>query len=91
MFTIPSRWRSDGSQAKISDPELDKLIDEATEATGEDRVAKWKKAAEYIDTLLPDAMMFHMVGFAAISDRIEYTPNMTTNSSVRLADFALKP
>ncbi len=90
VFTIPSRWRSNGSQAKISDPELDRLIDEATEATGDDRVAKWKKAAEYIDTQLPDAMMFHMVGFAAIGDRIDYTPNMTTNSSVRLADFSLR-
>jgi peptide/nickel transport system substrate-binding protein len=90
VFTIPSRWRSDGSQAKVSDPELDRMIDEATEATGEERVAKWKAAAEYVDTLLPDAMMFHMVGFAAIGDRIDYTPNMTTNSSVRLADFSLK-
>jgi peptide/nickel transport system substrate-binding protein len=91
VFTIPSRWRSDGSQAKISDPELDNMIDEATKGTGEERIAKWKAAAEYIDTLLPDAMMFHMVGFAAIGDRIDYTPNMTTNSSVRLADFSLKP
>jgi peptide/nickel transport system substrate-binding protein len=90
VITIPSRWRSDGSQAKFSDPELDRMFDEATEATGEERVAKWKAAAEYVDTLLPDAMMFHMVGFAAIGDRIDYTPNMTTNSSVRLADFSLK-
>lgn len=90
VFTIPSRWRSDGSQAKISDPELDKLIDAATVATGAERVAAWKAAAEYIDALLPDAMMFHMVGFAAIGDRIDYTPNMTTNSSVRLADFSVK-
>lgn len=91
VFSVASRWRSDGSQSKISDPELDKLIDEATTATGADRVAKWKKAAEYIDTeILPDAMMFHMVGFAAIGPRIDYTPNMTTNSSVRLGDFSVK-
>ena len=35
-------------------------------------------------------MMFHMVGFAAIGPEINYTPNMTTNSSVKLADFSLK-
>lgn len=91
VFTIPGRWRSDGSQAKISDPVLDGMIDDAISSTGDDRIAKWKEVAEYIDReILPDAMMFHMVGFAAIGPRINYTPNMTTNSSVKLADFSLK-
>lgn len=91
VFTIPSRWRSDGSQAKISDPKLDAMIDDAITSTGAERIAKWKAASEYIDReILPDAMMFHMVGFAALGPRINYTPNMTTNSSVKLSDFSLK-
>ena len=45
VFTVPSRWRSDGSQAKISDPELDRMIDEATAATGADRVGKMEASA----------------------------------------------
>ena len=91
VFTIPSRYRSDGSQSKLSDPKLDAMIDEAISATGEERVAKWKAVSEYIDTeILPDALMFHMVGFAAIGPNVEYTPNMTTNSSVKLRDFAVK-
>jgi len=91
VFTIPSRWRSDGSQAKISDPKLDAMIDDAIASTGAERIAKWKAASEYIDReILPDAMMFHMVGFAALGPRVNYTPNMTTNSSVKLSDFSLK-
>jgi hypothetical protein len=31
-----------------------------------------------------------MVGFAALGPRVNYTPNMTTNSSVKLSDFSLK-
>lgn len=91
VFTIPSRWRSDGSQAKISDPKLDAMIDDAIASTGAERIAKWKAASEYIDReILPDAIMFHMVGFAALGPGVDYTPNMTTNSSVKLADFSLK-
>lgn len=91
VFTIPSRYRTDGSQAKISDATLDAMIDEASAATGQERVEKWKAVSEYIDSeILPDALMFHMVGFAAIGPNIDYTPNMTTNSSVKLRDFAVK-
>lgn len=89
VFTIPGRWTSDGSQSKLSDPELDAMVAEATAATGAERIAAWKAVAEKIDALLPDAMMFHMVGFAAIGEGINYTPNMTTNSSIKLADFTL--
>ena len=91
VFTIPSRYRSDGSQAKISDPVLDGMIDDAISATGDERVQKWKAVSEYIDTeILPDALMFHMVGFAAIGPHVDYTPNMTTNSSVKLKDFSVE-
>lgn len=91
VFTIPGRWRSDGSQAKISDAKLDGMIDEAIASTGDERIAQWKAVSEYLDQeILPDAMMFHMVGFAAIGPRVNYTPNMTTNSSVKLSEFSLK-
>jgi peptide/nickel transport system substrate-binding protein len=89
VFTVPGRWSTDGSQSKLSDAKLDGMIAAATAATGAERVAAWKAAAERIDELLPDAMMFHMVGFAAIGKDINYTPNMTTNSSIRLADITL--
>lgn len=90
VFTIPGRWTTDGSQSKLSNSELDAMIATATAATGAERIAAWKAAAEKIDALLPDAMMFHMVGFAAIGDGIDYTPNMTTNSSIKLADITVK-
>lgn len=90
VFTVSGRWTTEGSQSKLSDAELDGLVAAATAATGDERVAAWKAAAERIDMLLPDAMMFHMVGFAAIGSGIDYTPNMTTNSSIRLSDFTVK-
>lgn len=89
VFTVSGRWTTEGSQSKLSDAELDGLVATATAATGEERIAAWKAAAERIDALLPDAMMFHMVGFAAIGDGINYTPNMTTNSSIKLRDITV--
>ncbi|WP_325063279.1 ABC transporter substrate-binding protein [Halovulum marinum] len=90
VFTLPSRYGSEGAQSKVADPELDQLLKEAAGATGEARVDAWKAAAAKIEEILPDTMLFHMVGYAAIGDGIEYTPTMFTNSSVQLADISLK-
>lgn len=90
VFTLPSRWKSDGSQSKTNDAELDALMEVAMSATGEERTEAWKAVAARIDTIVPDAMLFHMVGYAAVGDRISYTPSMTTNSEVRLVDISLK-
>lgn len=90
VFSLPARWSSDGSQSKTNDAELDRLMSEAAQATGDERVAKWKEVAERIDEILPDAMMFHMVGYAAVGDRIDFTPTMFTNSSIPLAQIELK-
>lgn len=89
VFTLPSRWGSDGGQSKTNDPELDQLIQAASEATGAERTEAWQAAALKIDEILPDAMLFHMVGFAAIGDRIDYEPNLFTNSSIRLTDITV--
>lgn len=90
VFTVPSRWGSEGSQSKMSNPEIDALIEAATAATGAERTEAWKTTAEQIDALVPDAMLFHMVGYAAIGDGIDYEPTLITNSSIRLADIELK-
>ena len=90
VFTVPSRWGSEGSQSKTNDPELDALIEAATATTGSDRTEAWKAAADRVDALIPDAMLFHMVGYAAIGDDIEYEPSLITNSSIRLSDIRLK-
>ncbi|SIO11384.1 ABC transporter substrate-binding protein [Vannielia litorea] len=90
VFSLPARWSSEGSQSKTSDADLDRLMSEASQATGADRVEKWKAVARKIDEILPDAMMFHMVGYAAVGDRIDFTPTMFTNSSIALSKIELK-
>jgi peptide/nickel transport system substrate-binding protein len=91
VFTVYSKWHSEGSQAKTTDPELDALIEQATSATGEERTRLWQQAFQRIhDELVADAMLFHMVGYAAIGPRISYEPSLETNSAVRLADISFK-
>lgn len=90
VFSLPARWSSNGSTSRISDAEVDRLMSEASQATGADRVTKWKAVAEKIEELLPDAMMFHMVGYAAVGDSINFTPTMFTNSSIPLSKIELK-
>jgi len=91
VFTIPARYHSEGAQSKISDPVLDEMIDHAATLTDEERTAAWQRVAERIATeIIPDAILFHMVGYAAIGPRIQYDPSLETNSSVRLSDITVQ-
>lgn len=89
VFSLPSRWSSKGSQSKLNDKDLDNLMSQASQLTGAERTNAWKNVALKIDQILPDAMLFHMVGFAAIGDGIQYKPSLFTNSSIRLIDIKL--
>lgn len=89
-FTVPSRYHSSGSQSKTNDAYLDFLIDHASQATGEARIAAWHRVHERILLgLVADVMLFHMVGYAAVGPRIDYAPNLETNSVVRLSDIGM--
>lgn len=89
VFTLPARWSCDGAQSKTCDDQLETLMDTATAATGAERTQAWIAVADRIDELVPDAHLFHMVGYAAVGPDIAYEPTSITNSSIRLTDIGL--
>jgi peptide/nickel transport system substrate-binding protein len=91
VFSMFFKYASEGLQSGINDAKLDAMIADATAATGSTREAKWKDTFKYIhEDLVGDVMLFHMVGFSRVNDRLDFTPSIRTNSELQLSQIAFK-
>lgn len=91
VFSMFFKYASDGRQSGISDPKVDEMIAAATAATGDERTQAWQQLFAYLhDEVVPDVLLFHMVSFARVGDKIVFTPTIATNSQLELADIAFK-
>lgn len=90
VFSMFFKYDSQGRQSGISDPKVDDLIARASAATGEERAALWSELFAYLhDQVVPDVLLFHMVSFARVGDRISFQPTIATNSLLELSDITL--
>jgi peptide/nickel transport system substrate-binding protein len=91
VFSMYFKYASDGRQSGIADPKVDEMIAKASAATGDERTAAWQELFAYLhDEVVPDVLLFHMVSFARIGDKISFTPTIATNSQLELAEIAFK-
>jgi peptide/nickel transport system substrate-binding protein len=91
VFTVFFKYHSDGAQSVLSKPELDALIEKATVTTGEERQKTWQEAFRMVhEDLVADIMMFHMVGYTRVGPRVDFTPDISTNSELQIAKVRFK-
>jgi peptide/nickel transport system substrate-binding protein len=91
VFSMYFKYHSEGRQSGMSDPKVDRLITEATAATGKEREALWSELLAYLhDEVVADIPLFHMVGFARVAERLDFTPTIATNSQLQLAHIGFK-
>jgi peptide/nickel transport system substrate-binding protein len=90
VFSMYFKYACDGLQSGICDEELEKDIEEATAAAGEERGPAWAKAFSRAHDISADVMLFHMVGFSRVSERLDFTPTIATNSELQLSQIGFK-
>lgn len=91
VFSMFFKYDSKGRQSGISDPKVDDMIAKATAATGDERTKDWQQLIAYLhDDVVPDVLLFHMVSFARIGERIAFKPTIATNSQLELSDITFK-
>lgn len=89
-ITLRQNYSSTGSYSELNDPELDALIEKGEQATGDDRTLAFQEAFKRITEVdVPEAILFHLVGFARVGERVEFTPNALTNSELHLSEITL--
>lgn len=88
VFSMYFKYHTEGTQSGMSDPHADALIAEATAATGDEREALWSELFAYLhDEVVADVLLFHMVGFARVSEALDWTPTIATNSTLQLSEI----
>ncbi len=91
VFSMYFKYACDGLQSGMCDSKADDLIARATAATGDERTALWKELIAYLhDDVAADVLLFHMVGFSRVSERLDFTPTIATNSELQLAQIKFK-
>ena len=89
VFTLPSRFTTDGNTSTIADPALDKLIADASKATGDERQKLFQEAFKVIAVddinIIP---LFHMVTSARISPTVAYEPDVQAGNELKLKSIS---
>ncbi|HEX5935258.1 MAG TPA: ABC transporter substrate-binding protein, partial [Pseudorhizobium sp.] len=90
-FSMFFKYASEGTQSGFSDPKVDDMIAKASAAVGEERAKLWSDLIAYVhDEVVADVLLFHMVGFSRVSERLDFKPTMATNSTLQLSQISIK-
>ena len=91
VFSMYFKYDCDGLQSGVCDETIDSMIADATVATGAEREAKWSELFHYIHSdSVTDVLLFHMVGFSRVNERLDFTPTIRTNSELQLSQIQFK-
>jgi peptide/nickel transport system substrate-binding protein len=91
VFSMYFKYHTDGRQSGMSDPQADSLIEKATAASGEEREKLWSELFAHLhDEVVADVLLFHMVSFARVNDRLAFEPTIATNSQLQLSEISFK-
>lgn len=91
VFSMYFKYACEGVQSGICDPKAEDLIARATAATGDERADLWKELIAYLhEDVVADVLLFHMVGFSRVSERLDFVPTIATNSELQLSQIGFK-
>ena len=91
VFTVYTKYHCDGSNSMICDKDLDKIIVMAGQAVGDERRKLYREAFRIInDQIIADVPMFHMVGYTRVGKRLNFKPDISTNSELQISRMTLK-
>ena len=91
VFTVGTKFASEGAESTLNDPTLDELFAEAAVTTGDERQNLYQQAFEYMaDDIVPVVPLFHMVGNLRVADGVNYQPDSSTNSQIPLSSISFE-
>jgi peptide/nickel transport system substrate-binding protein len=91
VFSVFGKYDCAGYQSAICDKQLDELMGKAQVAMGEERRKLWQAVFKRVhEEIVPDVMLFHMVGYCRIGKRINYKPSLATTNQLELSQITFK-
>jgi peptide/nickel transport system substrate-binding protein len=90
-FSAYYMFHCKGSSSSTCDKQVDDLIEKAQVATGDQRKKLFGAAFKRIqEEVVPNVMLFHMVGYCRVGKRINFKPSLATNSEIPIAQITFK-
>ena len=91
VFTVYYKYACNGANSTVCNPELDEKIARAATLTGDERRKAYQEIFRYVylDQVY-DVMMFHMVGYSRVGERINFKPSIATNSELQISQVTFK-
>ncbi|WP_307840831.1 ABC transporter substrate-binding protein [Streptomyces sp. GESEQ-4] len=87
-FTMEQIYGSKGAQSSYGTAAFDAMIERAELASGSARQTAFADAFTYQNNeVVRDAVMANMTGILALSSKVRYRPDPSTNDEMRLADM----
>jgi peptide/nickel transport system substrate-binding protein len=91
VFTAYFKYHSGGAQSALADPRVDALIEQATAAVDPERRKLWQEMFRLVnEEIVADVPLFHMVGYTRVGPRVNFTPSISTNSEIQIAQVTFK-
>lgn len=91
VFSVFFRYGCDGAVSPMCVPQLDAEVTRVTGLEGEARVRGWQGVFRMLyEDIVPEVWMYHMVGYARVNPRVDFKPDVTTNSEVRIQEIRFK-
>ena len=91
VFTMIVYYTSAGALSNLSDPNLDKVLEEASVSTGDKRRDLFRQANRTIQQeIVPDVQLYHHVSFIRVGKRVAYKPDFTTGGKLELSAVTFK-
>ena len=91
VFTMTPKYACKAQTSAHCIPELDKKIEAATQTpVGPQRTKLWEETMAMVNDNVLDVFLFHMVGFARVSPKINFVPTAATNSEILLEQITFK-
>lgn len=90
-FTAFFKYHSTGRQSVTEDAEVDRLLDEAAGAQGDERAKLYQDVFHRVsEVLVQDVPLFHMVNYMRIGNRVTFTPTIANAAELQLSEVGLR-
>ncbi len=91
VFSVIFRYGCEAASSTLCDPAFEAEVNRVGGLSGEERVKGWQNVFRTLyEDIVPDVMMYHMVGFTRVSPRIVYVPDAAANAEVHIQKVTFK-
>lgn len=91
VFTVVTKFSSEGAESTLTDPRVDKLVAEGSQATGSEREQIFQELMAYVqEEIVATVPIAHLSGAMMMVETLDYTPNLQSNDVLLVSEMTFE-